>query len=44
MCGIVCAFNLKEDSGKLRTQILGMSKKLHYRGPDWSVIYTEKKQ
>ena len=40
MCGIVCAFNLKEDSEKLRTQILGMSKKLRHRGPDWSGIYT----
>jgi len=43
MCGIVCAFNLKEDSEKLRTQILGMSKKLRHRGPDWSGIYTHKK-
>lgn len=42
MCGIVCAFNLKEDSEKLRTQILGMSKKLRHRGPDWSGIYTHK--
>jgi len=43
MCGIVCAFNLKEDSEKLRTQILEMSKKLRHRGPDWSGIYTHKK-
>jgi len=42
MCGIVCAFNLKEDSEKLRTQVLGMSKKLRHRGPDWSGIYTHK--
>ena len=42
MCGIVCAFNLKEDAEKLRTQILGMSKKLRHRGPDWSGIYTHK--
>ena len=43
MCGIVCAFNLKEDSEKLRSQLLGMSKKLQHRGPDWSGIYTHKK-
>jgi len=43
MCGIVCAFNLKEDSEKLRTQVLEMSKKLRHRGPDWSGIYTHKK-
>ena len=42
MCGIVCAFNLKEDSEKLRTQVLEMSKKLRHRGPDWSGIYTHK--
>jgi len=42
MCGIVCAFNLKEDSEKLRAQVLGMSKKLRHRGPDWSGIYTHK--
>jgi len=42
MCGIVCAFNLKEDSEKLRAQILEMSKKLRHRGPDWSGIYTHK--
>jgi len=40
MCGIVCAFNLKENSEKLRIQILEMSKKLRHRGPDWSGIYT----
>ena len=43
MCGIVCAFNLKEDSEKLRTQVLEMSKKVRHRGPDWSGIYTHKK-
>jgi len=42
MCGIVCAFNLKEDSEKLRTQVLEISKKLRHRGPDWSGIYTHK--
>ena len=27
MCGIVCAFNLKQSSEKLRPQLLSMSKK-----------------
>ena len=42
MCGIVCAFDLKQDSEKLRPQILEMSKKLRHRGPDWSGIYHSK--
>lgn len=43
MCGIVGAFELKVDSGDLRTQVLDMSKKLRHRGPDWSGIYCGKK-
>ncbi len=43
MCGIVGAFDLKTDSGELRTQVLDMSKKLRHRGPDWSGIYCGKK-
>ncbi len=39
MCGIVCAFDLKQPSDLLRPQILEMSKKLRHRGPDWSGIY-----
>lgn len=39
MCGIVGAFELKEYSGELRTQVLDMSKKLRHRGPDWSGIW-----
>ena len=39
MCGILCAFNLKQPKGKLRPQVLEMSKKLRHRGPDWSGIY-----
>ena len=42
MCGIVCAFNLKQDSESLRPQILEMSKLLRHRGPDWSGIYNSK--
>ena len=40
MCGIVCAFDINEDSLSLRNQILEMSKKVRHRGPDWSGIYS----
>ena len=40
MCGIVCAFDINEDSLFLRNQILEMSKKVRHRGPDWSGIYS----
>ena len=43
MCGIVCAFDLKEKTEKLRPQLLEMSKKIRHRGPDWSGIYSDKK-
>jgi len=43
MCGIVCAFDLKESSEKLRPQLLEMSKKVRHRGPDWSGIYANEK-
>ncbi len=39
MCGIVCAFDLKEKAEVLRPQVLEMSKKIRHRGPDWSGIY-----
>jgi len=39
MCGIVGVFDLKSDAQDLRIQVLGMSKKLRHRGPDWSGIY-----
>ena len=39
MCGIVCAFDLKEKAEDLRSQLLEMSKKIRHRGPDWSGIY-----
>ena len=43
MCGIVCAFDLKQKSEIIRPQILEMSKKLRHRGPDWSGIYDTSK-
>ncbi len=42
MCGIVCAFDLKQDTEVLRPQILEMSKKIRHRGPDWNGIHSEK--
>ncbi|WP_062053537.1 asparagine synthase B [Aquimarina longa] len=42
MCGIVCAFDIKQDSEILRPQLLEMSKKIRHRGPDWSGIYSSK--
>lgn len=43
MCGIVCAFELKESSVSLRPQVLEMAKKIRHRGPDWSGIYNDEK-
>lgn len=39
MCGIVCAFDLKQDSNVLRPQLLEMSKKIRHRGPDWNGVF-----
>ncbi len=43
MCGIVCAFDLKQSSESLRPQVLEMAKKIRHRGPDWSGIYSDDK-
>jgi asparagine synthase (glutamine-hydrolysing) len=43
MCGIVCAFEIKESVEVLRPQLLEMSKKVRHRGPDWSGIYADDK-
>lgn len=43
MCGIVGAFDLKVESGELRSQVLDMSRRIRHRGPDWSGIYCGKK-
>ncbi|MCK5443124.1 MAG: asparagine synthase B [Maribacter sp.] len=43
MCGIVCAFDVKENTDVLRSQLLEMSKKIRHRGPDWSGIYADGK-
>ncbi|WBX73204.1 asparagine synthase B [Tenacibaculum pacificus] len=41
MCGIVCAFDLKQTSDSLRPQVLEMAKKIRHRGPDWSGVYSD---
>ena len=43
MCGIVCAFDLKQSSEDLRPQILEMTKRIRHRGPDWSGIFSNEK-
>lgn len=43
MCGIVCAFDLKQKSEILRPQVLEMSKIIRHRGPDWSGIFSNDK-
>lgn len=43
MCGIVCAFDVKESTEVLRPRLLEMSKKIRHRGPDWSGIYSNDK-
>ena len=43
MCGIVCAFDLKEASETLRPQLLEMAKCIRHRGPDWSGVYSNEK-
>ena len=42
MCGIVCAYDLKDTSDSIRPNILKMVKKVRHRGPDWSGIYSSK--
>ncbi len=43
MCGIVCAFELKQPSEVLRPQLLSMAKCIRHRGPDWSGIFNSQK-
>lgn len=43
MCGIVCAFDLKQKAEVLRPKVLEMSKIIRHRGPDWSGIYSNDK-
>lgn len=40
MCGFVGAFDISQDAEKLRTQVIGMAKKIRHRGPDWSGVYS----
>ncbi len=43
MCGIVCAFDLKQKAETLRPKVLEMSKIIRHRGPDWSGIFSNEK-
>lgn len=43
MCGIVCAFDVKQKTEILRPQVLDMSKKIRHRGPDWSGVFSNEK-
>lgn len=43
MCGFVGVFDLTQDIGILRSQVLKMAKKIRHRGPDWSGIYSGSK-
>ncbi|PHQ29531.1 asparagine synthase B [Leeuwenhoekiella nanhaiensis] len=43
MCGIVCAYELKQPAEVLRPQLLEMSKKIRHRGPDWNGVYSDDK-
>ncbi len=40
MCGIVCAFDLKQPASVLRPRLLEMSGKLRHRGPDWNGVFS----
>jgi len=43
MCGIVCAFDIKQPALALRPQVLKMSKRIRHRGPDWSGVFSDEK-
>ncbi|MCI0921085.1 asparagine synthase B [Sphingobacterium rhinopitheci] len=43
MCGIIGAFELKQQESKIRPQVLEMSKRIRHRGPDWSGIFSSSK-
>ncbi|ULQ60533.1 asparagine synthase B [Brucepastera parasyntrophica] len=43
MCGIVGAFDIKQNTEPFRNQILKMAGKIRHRGPDWSGIYSGEK-
>ncbi|MBL7829273.1 MAG: asparagine synthase B [Saprospiraceae bacterium] len=40
MCGFIGLFGTKATNNQTREQVLGMSKKLRHRGPDWSGVFS----
>ncbi|MCD8388097.1 MAG: asparagine synthase B [Bacteroidales bacterium] len=40
MCGIVAFFGNEDSIGRMRPEVLKMSKRIRHRGPDWSGIYS----
>src|SRR5690554_6947615 len=43
MCGIICAFDIRENPEELRARVLEMAKCIRHRGPDWSGVYASEK-
>ncbi len=43
MCGIVCAFDLKESGKNYRDKVIDMGKRVRHRGPDWSGVFANEK-
>jgi asparagine synthase (glutamine-hydrolysing) len=41
MCGIIVVVNSAQDLTKLRQTVLGLSKRIRHRGPDWSGIHVQ---
>lgn len=42
MCGFVGMFEIRDAVNSYRERVIGMSRKIRHRGPDWSGVYTGK--